>query len=230
MITLSICTSVEGRLESGFTWVNTAGLVSSYGSDSAQGWIHLFVDIECWAKGFIAFTVPPLGSDEILIHPPPSVNFTLYVTRIVNASIIKLDYYGSDLFMIGFWEVGSVVNPITTTDVLIILQNMTLTPGELSITGNWTSFSVNLDGYQSVQGNITSYCVREIQPSPWVRYPYGDINNDFRIDMKDIGSFARAFGSVLGIARYNFLADINFDLKTDIRDIAMCVSRFGMIY
>ncbi|MGD8545662.1 MAG: hypothetical protein PVH12_05750, partial [Candidatus Bathyarchaeota archaeon] len=127
MITLSICTSVEGRLESGFTWVNTAGLVSSYGSDSAQGWIHLFVDIECWAKGFIAFTVPPLGSDEILIHPPPSVNFTLYVTRIVNASIIKLDYYGSDLFMIGFWEVGSVVNPITTTDVLIILQNMRLT-------------------------------------------------------------------------------------------------------
>ncbi len=212
-----------------YTWVSTSGTVLAHDTEPAQGWMLIFADVGYWADGGCAFTVPPLGSDNILISPAPPFNFTLYFTKLLSVSTVELNYNGFDLLIAGLWGINSVENPDTAMDIYAVTQNMTTTPGELGITDSWTYFTINLEGYKSIQGNITSYCVREVEASG-KRYPYGDMNYDFRIDMRDIGAFAKAFGSPLGYERYNFLADINFDLKIDIRDVAVCASRFGVTY
>jgi hypothetical protein len=54
-----------------------------------------------------------------------------------------------------------------------------------------------------------------------------DINNDGKVDIKDIAIVARAFGSYPGHPRWNPDADLYQDLQIDIRDIAIVASCFG---
>jgi parallel beta-helix repeat protein len=58
----------------------------------------------------------------------------------------------------------------------------------------------------------------------------GDINQDGKIDMRDISLAAIAFGSYPGHPRWNPAADINIDNKVDMRDIGTVARHFGETY
>lgn len=212
------------------TWVSLAGKVSSYGTNHAHGWISIFAEVENWADGWCAFTVPPLGGPIILIYPPPTFDFTLYAAKLVNASIVKLNHNASDFWISGFWGVSNATNPRDIRDIAMLVKHYGIVaPGEFSVKGNWSYFTLNIQGFESIQGNVTSYCIRKIDDI-YGRLPYADINRDYKIDIKDIATFAKSFGSMLGFDRYQLYADINFDLQVDIRDIAQCAQGFGKEY
>ncbi len=71
---------------------------------------------------------------------------------------------------------------------------------------------------------------------PWKWPLVGEINHDFKVDMKDIGIAARAFGSYPGHPRWNPLADITGptylvpDGKVEMRDIGIIARNFGKTY
>jgi len=210
------------------TWVTAAGTVSSYGPNPADGLTSIFAITDKWAEGWCVFTVPPLGP-IILIYPPPPFNFTLYFVRIVNASAVKLDYNGRDLWVSGFLEVGNVTNPTSMRQIANLMQNTVVAPGELSITSNWTRFTIDIEGFESIQGNVSYYCTRKIGNSN-ESFPRCDLNRDCRIDMRDIGKCCSAFGSTLGFNGYEFYVDTNFDLQINMRDIGNCCDSFGKKY
>ena len=60
--------------------------------------------------------------------------------------------------------------------------------------------------------------------------PIGDLNSDFKVDIKDIALAARAYGSFPNHLRWNVQADINQDSRVDIRDLALIASNFGKTY
>lgn len=211
-----------------FPWVSATGSVSTYGSDPAQGWLRVFANPnDSWVKGWSVFSVPPLGSHGFWYNPP-SYNFTLYVARMVNASIVEQDCNGSYFFVRGFWEVNNMTNPSAPSEVFGLVHNMTLTSGELNVTSNWSSFTINIEGYESIQGSISSYFAGELEaPSPLPYYPYVDYNDDGIIEMRDIGMIARCYGATLTRIGYPFMVDINFDFKVDMKDIGLCARVFG---
>jgi subtilisin family serine protease len=55
----------------------------------------------------------------------------------------------------------------------------------------------------------------------------GDMNGDGKIDLRDIGTAASAFGSHPGNPRWNPNADMNGDGKIDLRDVAFVAKHFG---
>jgi parallel beta-helix repeat protein len=63
-----------------------------------------------------------------------------------------------------------------------------------------------------------------------------DINHDWKVDMRDVGSAARAFGTEPGDERWNCHADITGpiylvpDKKVDMRDIGLVARYFGETY
>ena len=59
---------------------------------------------------------------------------------------------------------------------------------------------------------------------------FGDMNGDNKVDMKDVGAAALAFGSYPEHARWNSLADLNKDNKVDMVDIALIARNFGRTY
>jgi hypothetical protein len=58
----------------------------------------------------------------------------------------------------------------------------------------------------------------------------GDVNGDFKVDMKDIAIVARAFGSTAGSSNWNPNCDINGDGTVNMRDIALAARHFGQHY
>jgi len=62
---------------------------------------------------------------------------------------------------------------------------------------------------------------------PYV-YVLGDLNNDDKVNMIDIGLAASAFGSFPGYLRWNPEVDINKDGVINLRDIAIVARNFGM--
>lgn len=216
-------------LPSSDTWISIAGIVTSYGSNTAEGLMNIFaLTEENWAEGWCAFAVPPLGS-IILIDPPPPFDFSLYLVRMVNASAVELNYDGYDCWVSGFWGVSNVTNPSTVRDIMNLMNSMYVVTGELGITGNWTYFTINIEGFEPIQGNITCHCIREISYNS-ERFPCYDVNRDYVVNMRDIGICCDNFGSILGFDGYEFNVDTNFDLQIDMRDIGNCCNSFGKEY
>lgn len=62
-------------------------------------------------------------------------------------------------------------------------------------------------------------------------YPYKSElpSPDFKVDMKDIATAAKAFGSYPGHSKWNTVADITGDYKIDIKDIAGIAKKFGWV-
>ena len=55
----------------------------------------------------------------------------------------------------------------------------------------------------------------------------GDVNGDGKVDLKDIGIVARAFGATPSDPRWAPAADLNGDGRIDVKDISIVASNFG---
>lgn len=56
-----------------------------------------------------------------------------------------------------------------------------------------------------------------------------DINDDGKVDLRDVYTVAKAFGSYEGHERWNPAADLNGDGKIDLRDIYTVAKNFGKV-
>ena len=76
--------------------------------------------------------------------------------------------------------------------------------------------------YTLDQKNIDHYPLME----PYGRL-LGDVDDDGRVDMRDVGLACGAFGSCAGSPKYNVMADVNLDLRIDLGDIGIICLNFG---
>jgi parallel beta-helix repeat protein len=109
--------------------------------------------------------------------------------------------------------------------------------------GNYWSDYAGVDlfsgPYQNVTGSDgigdTPYTIDENNTDRYpLMHPYfplfGDVNGDGKVDMKDVGVVARAFGSHPDGSRWNPLADVDGNNAIDLRDIALVAKNFGKHY
>jgi hypothetical protein len=61
-------------------------------------------------------------------------------------------------------------------------------------------------------------------------YLIGDLNDDCKVDVKDLVLFIKAFGSYPNHPRWNPKADLNNDNKVDIKDLVLVIKHFGEHY
>jgi hypothetical protein len=57
--------------------------------------------------------------------------------------------------------------------------------------------------------------------------PWGDVNGDGNVDIKDLAIIAQAFGATPGTAEWKPEADINLDNRIDVKDLAITAINFG---
>jgi hypothetical protein len=91
--------------------------------------------------------------------------------------------------------------------------------------GNYTVMLAVLD---SVNRTASTSATVQIQNATIKIY---DLNNDGKIDGKDLGIIAWAFGSAAGpppIGNWNPIADVNLDGKVDGKDLALIAAVFGL--
>jgi len=76
--------------------------------------------------------------------------------------------------------------------------------------------------YTLDQKNIDHYPLMQ----PYSRL-LGDVDDDGKVDMRDVGLACSAFGSCPSSLKWNVMADVNCDLRTDLRDLGIICVNFG---
>jgi len=225
------------------------GAINLYGTQPAFGWCGAYAKIEEWARVY-AFWMP----ENITFKPPMSnENFTatFYEAVLVNATIVELNYTGNDFYISGLWSVYSVTFSAVPYNITYTYKNYTftytywnvtwtLTPlvvngtGDLSVTGNWTNFVINISGIPLLSGEVMFHRVASMP------IPMGDVygpnrTQDSKVDIWDLQHVAHNYGStpVLDFMQgkpESFNMDFNFNFQIDIYDLTTIAVNIGESY
>ena len=133
-------------------------------------------------------------------------------------------------------------NLVGNTEQALSLNSLNVWDGGYPSGGNyWSDYNgTDLFGgpYQNLKGSDgigdTPYSIDANNKDRFpymieIRGPYinGDLNHDGEVDMKDVATAAKAFGSYPGHPRWNPVADINQDGNVDMKDISLIAKNFG---
>lgn len=225
------------------------GAITTYGLQPAFGWCGAYAKIEEWARVH-AFWMP----GNITLKPPTfQKNFTatFYAAWLVNTTTAELNYTGNDFYVSGFWNAYNITFTAIPYNVTYTYDNYTFTrtcwnvtwtmeplvvngTGELSVTGNWTVFTIDISGIQLLSGQVGFY---RVKPMP---IPLGDVYGptgmqDSKVDIWDLQHIAHNYGStpVLDFTQgkpQSFNMDFNFDFKIDICDLTTIAINIGESY
>lgn len=212
-------------------WVMMHGEVEYYGAEGAFGWCGVYAEVREWAQAFVAWM--PWGEPQI------GVIFNFYAARLVNTTLVELNYSGADLYIEGLWNVYNVtfiyepgIEPGNFTLEIELLVDHGY--GTLSVTGNWTDFTVDIRETELITGKVIFYVLEPI------RIPIGDVSGhpqigvpDGEVNIWDLVHAAKAYDSTPGSPwnpYYDFSFDFNFDYKIDIVDLTTIAVNIGESY
>lgn len=162
-----------------------------------------------------------LNNGNAIYCKPYSNNNIIYHNNFVNSvSHININR-ASNIWDDGYPSGGNYWNDYNGTDFYSgIFQNETGSDG------------IGDTPYAYDENNTDRYPL--IRPWKWPLL--GEINHDFKVDIRDVAAAALAFGSYPKDPNWNPLADVTGpeylvpDNKVDIRDIALIASNFGEMY
>lgn len=99
--------------------------------------------------------------------------------------------------------------------------------GKLYVTGNWTEFTAEIEGFGTFSGKVLDY---DVKNDGTVSVARTDVNHNRKIDILDVAKVARAYGSTLGSSLYDPDLDFNSDSIINIVDLAAVARNFGETY
>jgi len=228
---------VPEEIESG-NYIASYGELAYVTADAVRFRGELSLDDE---EFFVDFSIPneypdlPIGeyckaSGELAVIitrlPATHFEFTLYMVRLVNASLVALNYSGNDFYISGLWDVYNVTWAYSDEDNF----NMTVKPvtvsgaGEFNVTNDWKDFTLDITGIELVSGKVSFLCYRSFTIPP------GDLNNDYIVDIFDLVHVAKRYGTRPGIAEFDFDLDFNDDFEIDVYDLTTIGANLGEEY
>lgn len=208
------------------TWVLMVGQIVWVGDLSIPGWCGTLAEIDQWAETHAFWA-------EYQVLPIPG-SYTFHYARLVEASIIKLEYEGNDFYILGEWDVLKITlmydeeGNITPIYEAIVIG----ASGELFVTGEWTDFTIAITDIDPIIGKVFFY--RIVHDG---LIPIGDVRGienpdlpDGKIDIWDLVHVAKAYGDTPGVGNYYFDIDFNHDFKIDILDLSTLAANLGKSY
>lgn len=178
--------------------------------------------------------IPHIALNGIVYILPHDVAITnLTPSKTVVGQGLNVKIYLNILNRGNFTETFNVTVYASTT-IIGTLVNMTLAGGNsTTITFIW-----NTTGFEKYKNYTISAYAHLVQgemdltdntfiDGTVIISIVGDIVPDKKVDLKDVGTAAKAFGSYPGHERWNPMVDINNDNKVDMKDIGTIAKEFG---
>ena len=242
-----------------FEYIQLVGHVRNFGNASAFGWLSANAKIstnsttgqtENEANARAAWeplspTIMPLWN--FLPNATGNFTYSFYAARLINTTLVALNYSGYDVYIAGLWTVLNVTFTYSgenwanfTESETCVAQNVT---GELMVNGNWSSggltawpcrtnagnFTLSLAGFDDVTGSVVGFVLhaRAILD--------GDVLGHGTVDIYDLVYIARYIGCTPGSPRLGGLqsfegvekADLSGDFHVDIYDLVTAASQIG---
>ena len=215
------------------TWVGVSGHIEQFGSNTAFGWLGAHACMNSttgeWAEAHAFWINSTVGLMPGGNFSMENFAYSFYAARLVNASLIALNYSGYDFYISGLWDainVTFVYYPNEEGEFDGENFNCTMEPvvsnatGELRVFEGGAKFELSITDLDLVSGSVHRYFVGTMGVE------IGDVEGgpngepDGKVDIHDLVHVARAYGGKPGIGNYGFEMDFNFDFQIDVGDLA----------
>jgi hypothetical protein len=204
------------------------GRVTQWGMSPAFGWLcaHAkMVNVTDVSREWAAVRAIWTLHEPMVSTHPPTENFTIsfFITKLVNTTMVELNYSGYDFYVSGLWNVynitlayyvdgsGNLLSFEMSIEALVIEGE-----GELCVLNDWDDFQVNIDGIDMLSGKVIMYAVGHWEIKIFDVY---DGDGQHKVNIHDLVRVARRYGSMPGLGDYDFEMDFNFDFKIDVGDL-----------
>jgi hypothetical protein len=223
-------------------WVHIYGIITQWGSTNVTGSLTTHAkttllnnsDTRQLSSASAMWTTNKLRPLVTAVRTKENLTYTSYSARLANASVATLNYSSSNFFMNGTWIVNTVtINVIVNTDsdgnITRIHRDIDITPtkayGELTVTGNWTKFTLAIDGIDPLTGSVRRSMMRQIQWNPFKIT--GDLTGDVSesVTKTDLAAVANCYGDMPGWGNYDQNMDFNSNYRIDIADLATVAAK-----
>jgi hypothetical protein len=219
------------------SWVHIDGIITQWGSTDVTGFLSTHArttvlnssDTRQLSSASAIWTTDKLRPLANAVRTKENLTYTFYSARLTNASVATLSYDDNNFFMNGTWNVNTVtVNIIVTTDsndnITGIHRDTDITPtkayGELTVTDNWTKFTLAIDGIDPLTGSVRRSMMRQMQWTPFKITDdlTGSVSDS--VSKTDLSAVAKCYGNMPGWGNYDQKMDFNFNYRIDIADLA----------
>jgi len=218
-------------------WVNVDGFVLKWGTTNATGPISIHAriavlnsnDTRQLASASAMWSTDKMRPLLNAVRTKENFTYTFHTARLINASVAKLNYENSNFFMNGTWN----VNTVTTSVIVITDSDGTITGihrdtdivptrayGELTITANWTKFTLAINGIEPLTGAVRRSIMRQMQFNPFKVTDDLTGSASESVSKTDLAAVVKCYGNMPGWGSYDQKMDFNFNYRIDITDIA----------
>ena len=218
------------EMEVQHTWVQVSGHIERFGPTAAFGWLGAHAKMQTvnsttgeWAEAHACWVNSTVGMIPGGNFSMANFTYSFYAARLVNASLIALNYSGYDFYISGLWDAINVTFVYYPNGEGVFDGenfNCTMEPvasnatGELRVFEGWTKFELDITGVELVSGVVYHRFVGTVD------IEIGDVTGEGKVDINDLVHVAHAYGCRPGIGKYSFEMDFNDDFQIDVGDLA----------
>ena len=214
------------------SWVRINGVITNWGTEEVTGTLQTrarttLLPTENTNQLASATAIWTTNDSRPISSIRSKVNFTyvFYSARLNNASVSDLSMEDSDYFLNGTWNLYTV----TSTTTIITDENNTIVSihresdtqvskayGELSITDNWSNFTLSITGQDPLTGTVFRSMTRMMQFNPFKILE----DSSTKVTKADLSQVVKCFHAMPGWGNYSSQMDFNGNFKVDIADLS----------
>ena len=218
------------------SWIRINGIITEWGETDVNGLLHTqartavfnLTDTRQLASASAVWTTNtsrPINA----VRAKENFTYSFYGARLINASVSELNYGDDDFFLSGTWNLYNVTSNVT----IITNSNGEITKihresdtdvaeayGELSVTDNWTKFTLAIDGYEILSGSVIRSRTGSMQFNPFKITSDLTTTTSNVVSKADLATIAKNYRAMPGWGNYDQSMDFNGNYKIDIADLA----------
>ncbi len=214
------------------TWVRINGVIDTWGTQDVNGLLQTrsrttLLASEDMRELTSATAIWTTNNSRPISNVQAKENFTytFYAARLNAASVSEFSISDTDYFLNGTWNLYNVTSTITVitdeNNTIISVHRdsdtkITQAYGELSITDNWTQFTLNINGQDSLSGTVSRTLTRQ---AAFNRFAIID-QSATKVTRADLNQIATCFRATPGWGNYDAQMDFNGNFQIDIADLS----------
>ncbi len=218
-------------------WVHIDGVITKWGSTNVTGFLSTNAkttllntsDTRQLSSASAIWTTDKLRPLLTAIRTKENLTYVIYSARLSNASVATISYDANNFFMNGTWNVNTVTITVTVItnssgNITSVHRDTDIVPttayGELTVTDNWTKFTLAINGIDPLTGSVHRSIMRQMQFNPF------KITDDLTgsasesVTKTDLSAVVNCYGNMPGWGNYDQKMDFNFNYRIDIADVA----------
>ena len=224
-------------------YIRVDGIINKWGTTSAIGLIQSQAKVakfndssSAQLASATAMWTTNLSRPINAVRTKQNFTYTFYEAKLRNASVSTLSTNtasSTNYFLNGTWTIYAVTSNVT----IYVSANGTITNihrstditkttayGALTVTDNWSTFTLAINGINPLTGSLSRYVQRDVQFNP---FKVTDDTTTNTVTRADVNAVGHSLGAVPGWGNYNPAYDVCGHFQVDLCDLATVAANVG---